>query len=97
MKIDNSIDKIFYAIKKMNGNSSDIVTRIIQKNSNRIGYIFLESVSSDDKISDFLNKSIISMNKKRLFDSFYNSIKNSIFNSNMKYCETYEDVFYYLN
>ena len=41
-------------IKEKFGNSSDIVTRSI----NNISYIYLESVSSDDKISDFLNKSI---------------------------------------
>lgn len=96
MKLDNNIDKIFETIKKMNGESSDIVTRIIEKNKNRVGYIYLESVSSDDKISDFLNKSIINLDKKKLFDSFYNLVKNSIFNSNMKSCETYDDMFYYL-
>lgn len=96
MKLDNNIDKIFEVINKMNGKSSDIVTRIIEKNKNRVGYIFLESVSSDDKISDFLNKAIISIDKKRIFDSFYNLIKNSIFSSNMKSCETYEDMFFYL-
>ena len=50
----------------MNGNSSDIATRIIHKNKNRIGYIFLESVSSDDKISNFLNKGIIESDKKKV-------------------------------
>lgn len=96
MKLDNNIEKIFETIKKMNGNSSDIVTRIIEKSKNRVGYIYLESVSSDDKISDFLNKSIINLDKKKVFDSFYNLVKNSIFNSNMKTCETYDDMFYYL-
>ena len=32
--------------------------------------LYLESVSSDDKISNFLNKGIIESNKKNLFDSF---------------------------
>ena len=44
MKLDNNIDKIFEVINEMNGKSGDIVTRIIEKNKNRIGYIFLESV-----------------------------------------------------
>ncbi len=65
MRIHNDINKVFDTIKKINGNSSDIVTRIIEKNGYRVGYIYLESVSSDDKISDFLNKSIITMNKKK--------------------------------
>ena len=97
MKLDKSIKNIFDTIKKMNGNSSDIVTRTIEKKHNKIGYIYLESVSSDDKISNFLNKSIIAIDKKNIFDSFYKSIENSIFNSNMKSCETYEEMFYFLS
>ena len=97
MKLDNNIDKIFQKVKEMNGNSSDIATRIIEKNKNRIGYIFLESVSSDDKISNFLNKGIIESDKKKFFDSFYNTMKNSIFNSNMKSCDNYEELFYFLS
>ena len=96
MKIDNNIDIIFQKIKEMNGNSSDIATRIIEKNKNRIGYIFLESVSSDDKISNFLNKGIIESDKKKFFNSFYKTMKNSIFNSNMKSCDNYEELFYFL-
>ena len=38
-------------IKENLGNSSDIITRDI---NNNISYIYLESVSSDDKISNFL-------------------------------------------
>ena len=97
MKLDNNIDIIFKKIKEMNGNSCDISTRIIEKNKNRIGYIFLESVSSDDKISNFLNKGIIESDKKKFFDSFYNSMKNSIFNSNIKSCEDYDELFYFLS
>lgn len=97
MKLDNNIDIIFDKLKTLNGNSSDISTRIIEKNKNRIGYMFLESVSSDDKISNFLNKGIIDNNKKKLFDNFYNYIKNSIFNSNMKFCDNYDELFYFLS
>lgn len=96
MKLDNNIDKVFEIVNNMNGNSSDIVTRIIEKNRKRIGYIYLESVSSDDKISNFLNKSLITIDKKNPFDSFYNLLKNSIFNSKLKCVENYNDVFYHL-
>ena len=96
MKLDNNIETIFKKIKEMNGNSGDIATRIIKKNKDRVGYIFLESVSSDDKISNFLNKGIIENNKKKPFDSFYYSMKNSIFNSNIKNCDNYEEIFYFL-
>ena len=97
MLIDNNIEKIFRKVRNFNGNSSDIVTRVIEKNGYKIGYIYLESVSSDDKVSDFLNKSIVNMNKKRLFTSFYNLVKNSIFSSNLNTCATYDDMFYYLS
>ena len=96
MNLDNNIDIILEKVKEMNGNSSDIATRIIKKNKNRIGYIFLESVSSDDKISNFLNKGIIFNDKKKFFESFYDSMQNSIFNSNMKTCKTYDELFYFL-
>ena len=96
MNLDNKINKIFETINRMNGNSSDIVTRIIEKNNKKIGYIYLESVSSDDKISDFLNKAIINMNRRKPFDSFFNLIQNSIFNSKVKSVDTYEDLYYHL-
>lgn len=96
MKLDNSIEKIFDTLNKMNGKSSDIVTRIIEKNNKKIGYIYLESVSSDDKISNFLNKALINMDKKKPFDSFYDLIQNSIFNSKVKPIDTYEDMYYHL-
>ena len=97
MNIDNNIDDIFKKVKDLNGNSSDIVTRIIKNKKNRIGYIYFESVSSDDKVSDFLNKAIVNLNEKKVFESFYNAVKNSIFSSNMKSCDTYESMFYYLS
>lgn len=97
MKLDNNINIIFEKLRTLNGNSSDISTRIIEKNKNRIGYIFLESVSSDDKISNFLNKGIIDSNKKKIFDNFYNYIKNSVFNSNIKFCDNYDELFYFLS
>ena len=40
MKIDTNINKIFETINTMNGKSSDIVTRLIEKKNYRVGYIF---------------------------------------------------------
>ena len=96
MKLDNTIEKIFETLNKLNGESSDIVTRTLEKNNRKIGYIYLESVSSDDKISNFLNKAIVNMDKKKPFDSFYDLIQNSIFNSKVKSIDTYEDMYYHL-
>ena len=61
--------------------SSDLVIRTINK---KISYIFLESVSSDDKISDYLSKSLFTNYKK-------------ILNSKIKEIKTFEDVYFYLN
>lgn len=93
MKLNTNINTVFLTLKKMCGYSSDIITRKINK---KIGYIYLETVSSDDKISDFLNKSLININQNIFFDNLYEKIKNNIFNSNINNCNTYEDLFYYL-
>lgn len=98
-KITGKIEDIFEYIKNINGNSPDITTRIIKVKNKRVGYIFLQSVSSDDKISDFLVKSLNFDNKfdlNNLFSSLFNNLQNSIANSNMKVIQTYEDLFYYL-
>ena len=98
-KIIGKIEDIFEYIKNINGNSPDITTRIIKVKNKRVGYIFLQSVSSDDKISDFLVKSLNFDNKfdlNNLFSSLFNNLQNSIANSNMKVIQTYEDLFYYL-
>ena len=94
--MNNNIEEIFKKVKDMCGNSSDIVTRLITKKNYRIGYIYLESVSSDDKISNFLNKAILNIDKKRIFDSLFINVKNNIFNSNIKFCNDYDELFFYL-
>ena len=80
-------------IKKLNNNSGDIVTRIINKGNKKIGYIYLESVSSDDKVSEFLNKSIINITD---FKSMFNELQNNIYNSHIGTTNNYKDLFYYL-
>lgn len=94
--MNNNIEEIFKKVKDMCGNSSDIVTRLITKKNYRLGYIYLESVSSDDKISNFLNKAILNIDKKRIFDSLFINVKNNIFNSNIKFCNDYDELFFYL-
>lgn len=83
MKIEKTIEKI----KKDFNNAVDLSSRIIKNKNKKIGYIFLESVSSDDKISDFLVKSIINSSEK--------TITNKIYNSKLKKIK-YEDIFYLL-
>jgi hypothetical protein len=61
-----SIEKTIENIKKELNNSTDISSRIIKNKNKKIGYIFLESVASDDKISDFLVKSLTNSKTKNI-------------------------------
>ena len=97
--VDKKINDIFKYIKETAGNSSDIVTRIIKIGQKKIGYVYLESVSSDDKISDFLVRGL-SWDAKNtninLFDHMFSTLENTIINSKLNIIETYDDVFYHL-
>ena len=90
------IESKLSAIKKQLGNSCDISSRIIKVKNKKIAYIFLESVSSDDKISDFLVKSLNNV-KLNLFESLIMELKNSIYNSKLTILEDNDDIFYYLS
>lgn len=94
----NVVDNL-ESIKKELGSSADIVTRTIKVKHETIGYIYLESVSSDDKISDFFMKDIstyVREKKKSLFEELFTSIENSIPNSHLKIIEKKNDIFYHL-
>lgn len=82
--------EIIEKIKATLGNSSDIVVREV---SNKITYIYLESVSSDDKVSDFLLKSIVNLEKS---EDIFSMLKSNIYNSHIKELEKLEECYYYL-
>ena len=67
-------------IKDKFGNSSDIITRKINLKDNEILYVYLESVSSDDKISNFLMKDINKYikNNKSIKQPLIKLLKNTI-------------------
>lgn len=88
----NVYENIEY-IKKLNSDSSDIVYRLIKRGNKTIGYIYLESVSSDDKISEFLN---MSLHKNFSFTNVFKTLKNSIYNSHISVIDSYDNLFYYL-
>lgn len=97
--IDRKIDSVFKYINELSGNSSDITTRIIKIAQKRVGYIYLESVSSDDKISDFLVRGLTFDAREtnfNLFEEIFEKLQNTIANSKLNIIETYEDLFYYL-
>lgn len=68
-----NIEKTLENIKKELNNSIDLSSRIIKIKNKKIGYIFLESVASDDKISDFLVKALTNENTKNIKNTIYNS------------------------
>ena len=84
------MQKMINTIKSNLGNSNDIVERKI----NNIAYIFLESVSSDDKISDFLNKSITKTND---INNLLTYLKNNIYNSHITILDNIDESYYYLS
>ena len=98
--IDKKINDAFKHINEMAGNSSDIVTRTIKIGQKKVGYVYLESVSSDEKISDFLVRGL-SWDAKNtnvnLFDHMFSTLENTIMNSKLKVIQTYDDVFYHLS
>ncbi len=77
-------------IKEALGNSSDIVVRELSK---KISYLFLESVSSDDKISDFLLKSITEWEEEK---DLFPILKKEIYNSHIEELEDLNECYYYL-
>jgi len=89
-----NIEKTIENIKKELNNSIDISSRIIKIKNKKIGYIFLESVSSDDKISDFLVKSL-TKTKTNILDNVTTEIENTIYNSKLIKIK-YEDIPYLL-
>ena len=98
-KIAKEIDKNISTIKLAYKDSSDIVTRNININKKKIAYVYLESVSSDDKISDFFMKDISSYVKTKKIIDFQNLLKelqNSIPNSHLTTIKNYNEVFYNL-
>lgn len=100
MKLDkNSIKNIEY-IRKLNNDSTDITSRTLKISNTNISYIYLDSVCSDEKISQFIIKSIsqdIKHKKMICFENVFNMLNNTIPNSKIKIIDTYEDVFFHLS
>ena len=93
MQVYKSVLKNIEYIKNINHNSSDIVSRIIDNNGIKIGYVYLESVTSDDKVSEFLNKGIIG----KKIDDITTNLENSIYNSHISTMNNLDEAFYYLS
>lgn len=98
-QIEKKIEANFTFIEESLGNSADIVKRIIEISGKKIGYLYLESVASDDKISDFFMKDVSSYVKERknnFFTELFDSLENTIPNSHLKVVQEKEQLFYLL-
>ena len=97
-KIDKNIDQIFSKVQEMNGKSSDIKTRKINQNELEIGILFLQSVSSDDKISDILIHSIMELLEEEKIpqQDLFQVLFHHLYNGTIKEITSYEDLFYHL-
>lgn len=102
MKVKKNVKDNLQEIKKLNGNSPDFNTRYIKAGNKEIGFAFYTSVSSDDKISQYLIKSIVEIvNNSSIFDNMFNNIfntlNNNIYNSSIKKIDDFKDIIYYLS
>lgn len=98
MKIKRNIKKNIELIKNKLGDSSDIVNREIDFLGTKITYIYLESVGSDDKISNYFMNTVSYYNKDKLKNSdVYELLKNNIPNSHLNILTTFEEIFYQLS
>ena len=94
-KIEYIIDKI----KTSCGNGDEVTSRIFEIGNKKIAYLYLESVASDDKISNFINKSISKDAreiKKMTTDKLFLYLQNTIPSSKMRIINNFDEIFYFL-
>ena len=100
-KISKEAKENIEIIKLATGNSPDTATRTIKIGLKHISYIYFESVSSDDKISNFIMKSIsddVKYNKtETFFTSLLKRLENTIPNSKLTTANDFDSIFYYLS
>ncbi len=100
-KIEKDAKKNIETIKLACGNSPDFATRNIKIGNKQISYVYFESVSSDDKISDFIMKSITNDVKEAktttFFTNLFTRLENTIPNSKLTTADDFDSIFYYLS
>ncbi len=100
MKIDKSLKYNEEKFNEYKKTSADLNIRKIKIGSKELMYIFYESTSSDDKISNFFMKSIsydVKNDNVNIFSNLFKILKNTIPNSSLKVITTYKDVFLHLS
>lgn len=98
-KISTNVKEVLKSIEHTLNKSSDLNSRFLKLNNKRIMYCFMESVSSDDKISSFFMRSLsqdIKRNDESFIDNLFNNLENTIPNSKINIIKNYDDIFFYL-
>lgn len=96
--MNKSAEKMLEKLKQINHNSSDIKTRTLNIENTKVIYAFIEGVCSDDKISNFVVRSMTfdsKQNKVPFFTSFFEHLKNNISNSVMAIIDNEKDLLFY--
>lgn len=90
-----NIKEIKEYINKSYNKSEDLILREIKIKNNELLYVYLESVSSDDKISNFLMKDIGSYVKsdKLITTNLFKKLQNTIPNSHITIEDNIEECF----
>ena len=95
--MSNKINYIVERLKKETNKEKDIVYRKKKINYQVLYIIFNESLTSNDSISDFIIRSLDSIDYKYSKKDIYEIIKNDINNFKVIEINTYEQICYYLN
>lgn len=91
------VEKKIEFLKHKFHNPSDFFSRTISIKNKTIGIVLLESVSNDDKISDFIMKSITADVKQKIdIQNLFMLLQNTIPNSKLQIVSQIEDLDYYL-
>lgn len=90
-------DLIIKKLKKETNEISDIVYREKIINNQKIYIIYDEPLTSSDKISDFIMKSLNEISKNKIKDSLLKTISNNITNFKYEIIDKYDTLCFYLH
>lgn len=91
-------NKIINKLKKDTNNSSYIIYREKYIKGIKINIIYNEALTSQDKLSDYIYRSLDKIEYKYKEEDFlYDTIKNNISNIKIKEIKNYQDIVTYLN
>ena len=95
--LDKNITKIIDKVKKIN-DSCDFCVHEIKLKKKKVIYMYYSSTANDDKISDYLGKSLsLDYKEQKKIDNVFEYLKMTIPNSKLKIIKTYDEIFYYLS